>query len=110
MSVGLFKYNKDISNKNHQLILTLMVASERYYEKYWRKIVQECDIQLFKEDGEFYDSDKEQVMSELLRINDWVNKNVTDPEDRIYMMGRMEYLLKRMPKAFEAEHGKFYIF
>lgn len=110
MSVGLFKLNKDLPDRDEQFILSLMVASESYYKKYWEKIVQECDIQLFREYGEFCESDREQVMNELQRINDWVDKNVTDPEDREYMTRRMAYLLERMPKAFEARPGKFYLF
>lgn len=110
MSVELFKYSGDIEDKNSRLIGSLSVSADKFYRIYWEEAIEECNVRLFKNNSEFYDSDRDTVMSELERLREWCeNKNMIE-KDGFYMYSKIEYLIEKLPALFEKEEGIFYIF
>lgn len=110
MSVLLMKYSGDINDDNSRFIASLSVSGEKFYHMYWTDAIEQCDVKLFKENSEFYDSDRNTVMSELERLRKWCEDRNMIEEDGRAMYARIEYLIEKMPELFEMEKGVFYIF
>lgn len=109
MSVGLYKCSGDVYDRNSEIISSLSISGESFYWQYWDKAVSDCNIRFFKNDGEFYFENKDEVMDELQRLYTWA-KNNTEGNDREKMIASIEYLMENLPAEFEKEPGIFYIF
>ena len=52
MSVGLYKYDGDFYDRNSELVLSENIASERFYNKYWEKAINELNVKYIQDGAE----------------------------------------------------------
>lgn len=109
MSVGLFRYNGDINDRNSELTLSENISTEEFYQKYWQKAVNELGIWIFQDGSEFNKSKLSDVLLELDLLKNWAIKNLTGT-DLEYMKERIENLQKIIPNAFIDDDTILYIF
>ncbi|MGZ7440981.1 hypothetical protein [Paenibacillus sp. TH7-28] len=109
MSIGLFRYNGDINDRDSELTLSENISSQKFYEKYWEKAIHDLGIKYIQEGAEFDRSKLDDVLVELDLLRNWAiqNLNGTDLE---YMEGRLENLQKVIPDAFISDDTILYIF
>ena len=89
MSVGLFKYDRDIYDENAVLLLSVNISSEEFYVKYWEKAIKELEIEYIHDGTELRKSQLDIILVELDSIMNWAIKNLIEKEleymkDRIY--------------------------
>lgn len=109
MSVGLFKYDRDIYDENSKLILSENISSEAFYKKYWERAIAELNIKYIQDGAEIDKAKLEVVMKELSLLKEWAIANLQE-ENREYMRSRVENLEKVIPTAFTSEQDILYIF
>ncbi|MDE5754982.1 MAG: hypothetical protein K2H89_10670 [Oscillospiraceae bacterium] len=49
MSVGLFRYNKDIMADDSKLVFSANIASEAFYTKVWTIAIKDTNTAIFKD-------------------------------------------------------------
>ena len=109
MSVGLYKYDGDMNDRDSKLILSENIASQRFYEKYWERAIEDLNIQYVQDGAEFDSSKKDIVLEELMSLLFWAEKNLRG-KDLEYMRSRIKNLQKVIPGAFRDENTILYIF
>jgi hypothetical protein len=109
VSVGLYQYDGDIYDRDSQLVLSESIASQQFYEKYWKRAIKERNIK-YVQDGAQFDSSKESVVLEELRqLRDWAETNLNG-KDLEYMKSRIENLQRIIPLSFSDKNTMLYIF
>lgn len=109
MSVGLYKYDGDFYDRNSELVLSENIASERFYNKYWEKAINELNVKYIQDGAEINFAMKDKVLKELELLLEWAIKNV-EGKDLQYMKDSIENLQKVIPTAFDDENTILYIF
>lgn len=109
MSVGLFRYNGNIYNRNSELTLSENISTQEFYEKYWEKAINELGIKFIQDGAEFNKSKLNDVLVELDLLRNWATKNLTGTELE-YMKERIENLQRVIPNAFIDDDTILYIF
>ena len=109
MSVGLYKYDGDINDRNSNLVLSENIASQQFYEKYWERATKELNIKYIQDGAEFNFSKKDIVMEELKLLLCWAEQNLQG-KDLNYMKNRIKNLQKVIPIALNDETAILYIF
>ena len=59
MSVGLFRYDRDMLHPDAKLSFSANVASEAFYTRVWTAAVQDTGIRIFKDGSEFFRNRRE---------------------------------------------------
>lgn len=109
MSIGLFRYNGDINDRNSELTLSENISTEDFYEKYWEKAIKELGIKFIQDGAQFNRSKLDEVLKELESLRKWAIVNLSGV-DLEYMKGRIEHLQQVIPNAFNNEDTVLYIF
>jgi len=109
MAVGLYKYDRDINDRNSELVLSENIATQEFYAKYWEKAIGELGIKYIQDGAEFDYSKKNIVLKELELLMVWVEQNLEGKELE-YMKSRVENLQNVIPDAFDDEKTILYIF
>ncbi|MBT2284933.1 hypothetical protein MKY87_15355 [Paenibacillus sp. FSL R7-0198] len=109
MSIGLFRYNGDINDRNSELTLSENISTQDFYEEHWEKAIHELGITIIQDGSEINYSQLEAAIVELALLKEWSIKNL-DGNDLEYMKGRIENLQKVLPNAFINEDTVLYIF
>lgn len=109
VSVGLYKYDGNIYDRDSKLVLSENIASQRFYEQYWEKAIKELNIKYIQDGAEFDSSKESEVLEELRQLQYWAETNLND-EDLEYMKNRIQNLQKVIPNAFENKDTILYIF
>lgn len=108
MSVGLFKFDGDINDRNSNLLLSENISSQEFYEKHWEKAIRELGIKYIQDGAEFDITKKDQVLEELKKLLYWAEKNLQG-KDLKYMGDRIKNLQKIIPEALD-DKTTLYIF
>ena len=109
MSVGLFKYDGDINDKDHKLIMSENIASERKYIQYLAPAVKELSIKYFKDGSEIRKPDLDEVLVEIESLIRWVN-DYAEGVDKEYLLERLENMKVVIPEALKTDDDVLYIF
>ena len=109
MSVGLFKYDGDLYDRNSKEILSEPVASERMYMKYLGPAIEELNIQYFYDGAWLRKCNLDSIMSELDMLIQWVEVHV-EGIDREYFLERLENMKVVIPRELENDDDILYIF
>jgi len=109
MSVGLYKYDGDIYDRDSKVLLSENIASQAFYEKFWKPAVIELGIKYMQDGGEFNKSNLNDVANELSLLLDWAEKNLSD-RNLEYMTTRITNLQSVIPNAFDGDDTVLYIF
>ncbi len=109
MSVGLYKYNGDINDRDSKEIISEPISSQRFYNEYWEKAIKELNVKYIQDGAEFDKSKLIIVMKELKLLKDWALKNL-DGKNLEYMSNRIEKLQKIIPIALQNDKDILYIF
>lgn len=107
MSVDLHRYDGDIFDKSSKLISQHAVASYSFYCKCWEKGIRECNVRLFRDDGEFSDGDIDEVMTELNNLKSWALKELSG-SDQEYFITRIEHLQHYLSAECKKDGEKFF--
>lgn len=109
MSIGLFRYNGDINDRDSELTLSENISTQDFYEEYWETAIYELGIELIQDGSEIHYSQLETALVELASLREWSIQNLSGNELE-YMKGRIENLQKVLPGAFIDENTVLYIF
>lgn len=109
MSVGLYKYDGDIHDRNSKLVLSENIASQEFYKQYWEKAIDEMGIKYIQDGAEFDLSKKSVVLQELKLLLSWAEINL-EGKNLEYMKSRIENMQRIIPYAFDNEKTILYIF
>ena len=109
MSVGLYKYNGDINDRNSKAIISESISSQSFYEEYWEKAIYELNIKYVQDGAEFNRSHLNIVMDELNLLKKWALSNLINKELE-YMVRRIERLQEVIPNALKNDDDILYIF
>ncbi|MGG4127152.1 MULTISPECIES: hypothetical protein [Paenibacillus] len=109
MSIGLFRYNGDINDRNSELTLSENISTQDFYEEHWETAIHELGIKIIQDGSEINYSQLEAAIDELALLKEWTIKKLIG-NDLEYMKGRIENLQKVLPDAFINEDTVLYIF
>ncbi|MGE6576919.1 hypothetical protein [Paenibacillus xylanexedens] len=109
MSVGLYRYNGDIEDRNCELTLSENIATQEFYDEYWEAAIHELGIALIRDGSKIYFHQLEAAVVELKRLSEWAKEHLNGSE-LDYMTGRIENVQDILPSAFISETTILYIF
>lgn len=109
MSVGLYRYNGDIEDRNCELTLSENIATQEFYDEYWEAAIHELGIALIRDGFKIYFHQLETAVVELVRLREWAEEHLNGNE-LDYMTGRIENVQDILPSAFISESTVLYIF
>ena len=109
MSVGLFKCDGNIYDKNSKIIMSENIASQRIYDTYLDPAIKELNIKYFQDGMDLKFENRESVMYEIDKLLIWVKKNVNG-EDREYLLIRLINIKEVINNNLVNEDDVLYIF
>ena len=109
MSVGLFRYDRDMLHPDAKLTFSANVASEAFYTRVWTAAVQDTGIRIFKDGSEFSPEQAETVLDELHRLMLWCDARLTG-NDYYKMKSTLEDLMQKIREELPNSSENFYIF
>ena len=109
MSVGLYKYNGDINDRDSEEIISELISTQSFYNEYWEKAIKELNVKYIQDGAEFDKSKLIIVMKELKLLKDWALKNL-DGKNLEYMSNRIGKLQEIIPIALQNDDDILYIF
>lgn len=109
MSVGLYRYNGDMEDRNSELTLSENIATQEFYDEYWEAAIHELGIILIWDGSKIYFHQLEAAVVKLKRLSEWAKEHLNGSE-LDYMTGRIENLLDILPGVFISKSTILYIF
>lgn len=109
MSVGLFRYNKDMMADDSKLIFSANVASETFYTKVWAPAIKDTNTTIFKDGSSFSPKQLNIVLNELTNLMQWCDNNLIG-NDHYKMHTTLEELIEKIPLEAPNSNENFYIF
>lgn len=109
MSVGLYKYDGDIGDKKSELVLSENIASQQFYEKYWKKAIDTLKIKYIQDGAEIDITKKNIALEELKLILNWAEKNIQG-KDLEHIRTRIKNLQRVISIALKDDGDILYIF
>ena len=108
MSVGLYKYAGNIYDDAEE-ILSVSIVSQRMYDKYLKRAIEELNIYYFQDGAELRKNNLTSVISELELLIEWVKDNV-EGSDLEYLLCRLQNVKKVIPGSLENDDDELHIF
>ncbi|OMF02798.1 hypothetical protein MHI48_30120 [Paenibacillus sp. FSL H7-0942] len=109
MSVGLYRYNGDIEDRNCELTLSENIATQEFYDEYWEAAIHELGIALIRDGSKIYFHQLEAAEVELKRLREWAKQHLNGSE-LDYITSRIENVQDILPSAFISASKILYIF
>lgn len=109
MSIGIII--DEPKNEEEQLFF-IPVATEEVFKNYWTQASKEMNLSwvpIFETGIVIEKEDLSLVLTEIMLVKEWIEKNVEDLKEKNNLEERINYILQSLPKAFNDKTIKVYI-